>query len=42
MSYGANRCDVGASSVDVDRDPASAHKVTVRTEVGGVTIARLT
>ena len=30
------RTDVGASSVEVDRDPASAHKITVHTEVGGV------
>ena len=34
--------DVGASSVDVDRDPASAHKIIVHTEVGGVKIERLT
>jgi DUF4097 and DUF4098 domain-containing protein YvlB len=34
--------DVGASSVDVDRDPTSVHKITVHTEVGGVKIERLT
>ncbi len=36
------RTDVGASSVEVDRDPASAHQITVHTEVGGVKIERLT
>jgi DUF4097 and DUF4098 domain-containing protein YvlB len=36
------RTDVGASSVEVDRDPASKHKITVHTEVGGVKIERLT
>ncbi len=36
------RTDVGASSVDVDRDPTSAHRITVHTEVGGVKIERLT
>jgi hypothetical protein len=36
------RTDVGASSVDVDRDPTSVHKITVHTEVGGVKIERLT
>ncbi len=35
------RTDVGASSVEVDRDPASAHQITVHTEVGGVQIERL-
>jgi len=35
------RTDVGASSVEVDRDPASAHQITVHTEVGGVKIERL-
>jgi DUF4097 and DUF4098 domain-containing protein YvlB len=35
------RTKVGASSVDVDRDPSSTHKITVRTEVGGVKIERL-
>jgi len=38
----AVRTDVGASSVEVDTDPASAHKITVHTEVGGVNIERLT
>jgi hypothetical protein len=35
------RTEVGASSVDVDRDPASTHQITVHTEVGGVKIERL-
>jgi hypothetical protein len=36
------RTEVGASTVEVDRDPASAHQITVHTEVGGVKIERLT
>jgi DUF4097 and DUF4098 domain-containing protein YvlB len=36
------RTNVGASSVDVDRDPASPHRIAVHTEVGGVKIERLT
>jgi DUF4097 and DUF4098 domain-containing protein YvlB len=36
------RTDVGASSVEVDQDPSSTHKITVHTEVGGVKIERLT
>ena len=35
------RTEVGANTVDVDRDPASAHRITVRTEVGAVSIKRL-
>lgn len=35
------RADVGANSVDVDQDPASAHRITVRTDVGKVQIKRL-
>jgi hypothetical protein len=33
--------ETGDSSVDVDRNPASAHRITVRTEVGAVNIERL-
>jgi hypothetical protein len=36
------RTEVGASTVEVDRDPASEHQITVHTEVGGVKIERLT
>jgi hypothetical protein len=36
------RTEVGASTVEVDRDPASAHQITVHTEAGGVKIERLT
>ena len=35
------RTEVGASTVDVDRNPAAAHRITVRTEVGAVNIKRL-
>jgi hypothetical protein len=35
------RTKVGASSVEVDRDPASRHQITVHTDVGGVQIERL-
>ncbi|HYP43576.1 MAG TPA: hypothetical protein VEQ66_00070 [Propionibacteriaceae bacterium] len=35
------RSQVGASAVDVDRDPTSAHQIEVHTEVGGVKIERL-
>lgn len=35
------RTDVGASSVEVDRDPASEHRIMVHTEVGGVKIGRV-
>jgi hypothetical protein len=35
------RTEVGGSTVDVDRDPASAHRITVRTEAGAVNIKRL-
>jgi hypothetical protein len=33
--------EVGAVSVDVDKDPRSAHRIEVSTEVGGVKIDRL-
>ena len=32
---------VGPSSVRVDEDPASAHRIEVRTEMGAVSIGRL-
>jgi hypothetical protein len=35
------RTEMGASTVEVDRDPKSAHQITVHTEVGGVKIERL-
>lgn len=35
------RTESGTTTVDVDRDPASAHRITVRTEVGAVKIERL-
>jgi hypothetical protein len=33
--------EAGANTVDVDRDSASAHRITVRTELGAVNIERL-
>jgi hypothetical protein len=33
--------DVGGVSVDVDKDPRSAHRIEVKTEVGAVKIDRL-
>jgi hypothetical protein len=35
------RTQVGASTVDVDQDPASTHRITVHTDVGAVKIERL-
>jgi len=35
------RTEVGTSTVDVDRDPKSAHRVTVHTELGAVNVERL-
>ena len=32
---------LGESSVDVDQNPASAHRIEVRSKVGSVKIARL-